>query len=275
MSIINQIEQVDLSKNNAIDNLKKLYGSLGKRLCFQIEIPANCHFYRFVSSNGSGNVHDKDYLKYKPSHLNTIPQRASLANQTVFYGTISNNLSSETPDSINQAVWIGAAETSPNYRDCIIQNTYTDSKETFILSKWTNKKDIYLDAIVHPSVFPLSNNDFLSAIKSEYNKCISKVSDVNAKTNAELVAEFFAKKFQNRVSSDDEYKITALFADMLMSFPQSDGVIYPSVMVEGKFGMCVAIKPNVVDNSFDLECVKDVNVILDSKKKEFSVVDCK
>ena len=90
-------------------------------------------------------------------------------------------------------------------------------------------------------------------MKSGFIKAFSHDED------AVLVADFISKEFSKIVPNghNNEYKISALLADMMFYEVGMDAVSYPSVKLGGQAGMNVAIRPDVVDKKLRLIDIAD------------------
>lgn len=65
---------------------------------------------------------------------------------------------------------------------------------------------------------------------------------------------FLSHEFSKWVRYSWEYKVSAIFTDLVLEKIECDGVLFPSV-ASGFFGLNVALKPNIVDSKTTLDSV--------------------
>lgn len=176
-------------------------------------------------------------LSYPPVNFCKVCQRATLPNQTMFYGTISD---SETPTIDNRAM--GLSECSTLAR----KGKTSKGIEHFTVSTWYLTKAIQVVAIVDDIAFDnVKNNRMLDLAKSKFEEC-------KQQSDFEEYARFVATEFSKPVDYDYDYLISAAIADAYINDARFDGIAYPSVRIGGQAGMNIALTPKVADESLML-----------------------
>lgn len=219
----------------------------------------------------------KSQLSYKPQEFNKTYQRASTPNKTMFYATA-------IPDKIelgeldNMRI-IGVAETIPLLRD--------KQKSGYLkisFGKWHVHDNINLLAIIHKDTYYHESN-FTKELVDAYNHFSQNVPkeivEKSLKTQTYL-AEEFAKK---EIRGDFDYMISSIFTEYAIK-QGYDGVIYPSVRVDGKgfniaitpessekLGLYVAGECSIYKHKDHVVIGNDAIVQLDGKQEEFKLND--
>lgn len=230
--IIDQLKQLDLATypKEEIEKLLRQTGKIGyvvvtfHRGKAMIRARPNSPGERFEAS--------KDY-SFKPQEFNKTYQRASTPNKTMFYATIiPENLQ---PGELDNMRVIGVAEAIPMLRD-----KTKSGYQKISFGKWIVREDINLMAIIHKEEYS-KESSYTKELKDAYDQFIRNTpSDVLERSMA--YTSFLADQFSKlEIRGDYDYMISALFSE-LMTDIGLDGVLFPSVRVEGK-GFNVAITP--------------------------------
>lgn len=201
---------------------------------------------RGTSYNSTDNFSQISRFSYKPKHLNTTYQRASIPQNTMFYGSITSNIQEE-----------------PNARMCVlaeIGRTYREGvpKETLMFSSWTVIKPINLIAIIQSEDYPAPCLQVL-LLQRQYKKYFSEFS---GRDFMNYIASQFAREDIHN-NEDYKYMISAWFSKIVCD-GDYDGVIYPSVRIDGA-GMNVAIKPQAADEKLKFFGAAKCNVVKEGK----------
>jgi len=260
---IEELDSIDLSNENVVDQIVSIYNKAGFIGCLVQTMQNGVYMTRLVRKPAEAN---KDFLKYRPASMNNNPQRATIAFDTAFYGSIAYS-------PIHNMDALCASECS-----YLIRNEKEDPDssgvEHFVASRWYSTKDLELAAIVHPSLFADNDNQLLKESIEQYNNHIAYLRDFSKEKveSLDLWQKYHATKFAERICIGEEYKynLSAIFAKRLMI--QYDGIIYPSVQFEGKVGLNIAVKADVVDKyfvlgeTFDLDLYKyKKNIVIDRR----------
>ena len=186
----------------------------------------------------------KSEVSYAPAK-NTSLMRANFKNEPMFYGAIfSESLKDDGVPRLTCLLETHKGVSDDNYIG-IRDLTY---------SAWRNKRDINLfvipifDSYENPPVDFVWYFEMWKHLIQEYN-----LNDDDIILLTEL-SQKFAFVPTNPDEEKECYSYTAEFTKKLLdSFPQIDGVMYPSSKL-GKDGMGinVAIRPSVIDEDFEL-----------------------
>lgn len=168
-------------------------------------------------------------------------QRASIPNESVFYGAVGDR----DPEDGD---FIAMLETSKLHR-----NSWIRGKEEIYVSRWRVTKDINSALICHPNVYVDSNpNGYVNEMQRNYKRQLSNYpSEPDFIPTFDRVVEFVAKQFAKKVpeGENSQYMISAFFAHFTLR--EDDGIVYPSVQVQGNLGYNVALRPDVVDTHLE------------------------
>ena len=184
---------------------------------------------------------EKESFGCKPPELVNNFQRASIPNQSVFYGAVGDR-DAEDGD------FIAMMETSSLHR-----NGLDKGQEEIFVSRWIVTKDIDMALICHPNVFVDANeNSTVNAMQENYKR---RLPDYPAEQDFipvfDKLVEFVSGQFAKKIPEGDnsQYMISSYFAHNALL--TDSGIIYPSVQVNGKLGFNVALRPDIVKNSLE------------------------
>lgn len=176
----------------------------------------------------------KDDFSFKPPHLNTTYQRASIPKQSMFYAcTLPDKI--EHGELENPRI-IGVLEAMPWLRD----KTSSGYKK-ISFGKWIVEEDLSLIAIIHKDTF-YEESSYTRELVDTYNYFIHQ-EDKEMLEKSIKYQTFLAEEFSKVIAKHTDYLISATFTDLVTQNPNIDGVLYPSIRVLGK-GFNLAIKPN-------------------------------
>jgi hypothetical protein len=219
----------------------------------------------------------KSELSFKPQEYNTTYQRASSPYQTMFYATaIPDKIE---PGELDNMRIIGIAETIP-----LLRNKEKSGYLKISFGKWYVHEEINLIAIIHKDTYYHESN-FTKELVESFKDFSNNVPDELAQKSLKIqtyLAEEFAKK---DIRGDYDYMISAIFTEFVIK-QGFDGVIYPSVRVDGK-GFNIAITPEsskklglYVAGECSIYKYKDHVVVgndaivqLDGNQTEFTIID--
>jgi hypothetical protein len=219
----------------------------------------------------------KSDFSYKPEELNETYQRASTPYQTMFYAT-------SIPEKVEKgeldnARIIGVAETIP-----MLRNREQSGYQKISFGRWYVEEDIKLIAIVHEKNF-YKESSYTRELFEAHENFMKQVPEEIAEKSIKIL-NFLAAEFSKKeIAKDYEYMISAIFSENMVN-NGLDGIIYPSVRVDGK-GFNVAITPNAtkklklyVAGECSIYKLKDQVVIgndaiieLDGNQNEFKLID--
>ena len=186
-------------------------------------------------------------LTYRSANANTKMMRATLPGETAFYCCISDD--AQLFDKVRM---ICLAECSSLARAG--KDSY--GREQLTTSLWLLKDNIRVLSFITDETF-LDNKD---------NKMLNMFREQYASTKSRLTSEQFSlirlinEEFTKVVSegNNEEYLLTAnLVHDALYTLidvtrKPFDAVVYPSVQTEGRWGLDMALRPDVADKKLQL-----------------------
>ncbi len=191
----------------------------------------------------------RDRLSYLPANKNTKYQRASIPNNTMFYGIMPNHENILCRDSGFAAACF---ETSPFFRDKARKTEW----QVHVVSKWVVKDPIRLLVIADPYLNNKScrlndcSKHFRTFVQGEFPSELAKKEFV--------FQRYIYEQFSTPFDDECKYRIPALYAHMLLSDAKKqkkkvDGLVWQSAInIDPNLddALCVAILPEIIDGSF-------------------------
>ena len=168
-------------------------------------------------------------------------QRASVPYESVFYAAGCDN------GKIEYADLIAMVETSKLFRE-----GHETGRERIAVSHWRLKRDINMALICHPKIFVDSRNDEpLNDMQRHYSIMLPNYPNKELLPEFDSLVEFMAGQFAKRVPEGQNYQymISAYFAHNCLT--TDEGILYPSVQMQGHLGFNVAIRPDIKDDSLE------------------------
>lgn len=230
--IIQEIEDVDLIKDNAIDIIHKIISIKLKRLpIFITDLKVGEPLVRSRYLNDNEDFHRliQDY-SYHPNQDYIKIGRANLEGQQIFYG------SRFRITSLSEVRFIYSNREKEYSR--------------YSLGRWEVMEKLNLAAIVTPELIRKYNTkelfdlaDFIESKEKEYE------NDDELKDLMKLY-RYFTEKFAEPIKEGEEfkYKITGVLSNFIYSrLPNADGILYQSVQYPEHFN--VALKKEVIDQN--------------------------
>lgn len=253
-----QLKNIDLAKSSP-ELVEDIINHL-PILLVPFIIPVNGYILR--SRKGWG-LKTREEIKYPPVENCDKIQRATLSGNTMFYGTISYDQSHQ---EYARAISVSEISTLARMgRDSI-------GRETFSVSFWQIIEQLHVISLITPSAFlETNNNKLLNLLRDSFNQCWG--GDKSTKEEKEI-ADFVSKEFCKIVNSnnDNEYLISATIATNLLKSNKYDGIIYPSVQVNGQCGVNIALTTEAADNKLKFIKVAD-STLYKNKENSFIVID--
>lgn len=275
---IKALSELNLS-NTTDKEIRDLIKQFGQVAFIEVTLHKGKTIMRARPNNDNERFNLKSQLSFKPQKYNDTYQRASTPEQTMFYGCVLPD-KMEAGELYNERV-IGVFESSRWLR-----NNTSSGYQRITFGKWIVEEDIKLTAIMHnksyydASVYTKELVDaYQQFVKSYPPEFVEKCMKIQ---------EFLAGEFSKEINSHTDYMISAVFTDAVTKMRDKglDGVIYPSVRVDGK-GFNIALKPEscsklglYVAGECSIYKVKneiivgnDYLVELDGKQDEFNLVE--
>ncbi len=229
------------------DNAQKLINRLIRLGVVLVDLKPGKTMMRLRPNNNGQRHNTDDQLWYRPQKYNTTYQRASTIDATMFYACLQANTPEglENRTEIVKAQLACAVETFKWFREkrscCYQKITY---------SRWLVKKLITVVGIVHHPKF-IEGTPYATELNNAHKDFMSKYPDIEIQTN--LISQFFSDQFgRDDADSDHDYLylLSALYSETIVK-SGFQGVLYPSVRVEGKT-LNIAITPDTVHTSLEL-----------------------
>lgn len=174
-------------------------------------------------------------LSYTPPRNNNSYKRASTPNNTMFYGISGDTHTNMVCGCLGEVC------------DCLRDNIGTTKHYVVAIGVWEAKRDFILPQIINPD--GLNKSEAFGNI-SEYQQHLSCLGE--RASDVEDFQRLINHEFTKRVKREEEYWISAVFTEWVLSLNNSfDGIIYESVQsTDSKLinNHCVALKPQVADN---------------------------
>ncbi len=223
MSIEEVLNTLDLSKY-PVDEINELIARLYPLGLLSCPISVGSTIQRITPYNDDS----VQKLSYNPN-----PQkygRANIPHVPMFYGCLDIPNDNKTTNEMIVAILEGKA----------LNNGVS------IFSTWRVEQTLRVGCIIHPSIFPSSNNKFLIRLKLQYSLLVKKHRNSQIDKVWKQVCAQFSKRNPSR--KDYNYLFTALLTQKLLEDSHYDGIMYPSVQTEGNVCMNIALTKDAVDN---------------------------
>jgi len=250
---LEELSALDLSKHPS-DQIHSLIGKLGKYGVIAHTFVPGQSIIR-ARPNKPGEVFSKvSDLSYKPAKHNTLYQRASTPEKTVFYGAI-------LPPTIREGD-LDNSRVTGTLEVCklITDKSITEGEERITFGRWNITKPFQVVSIVHNSDY-YEGNAYLKQMAEDYQKFISAYPSEIVEESV-MISEYFSEQFaKERIIKDYEYMLSAIYAERIIHGKLAGdntigGILYPSVRTLGK-GFNLAINPAYVDNCMQLVAVAE------------------
>lgn len=274
--IISEFKNLDLSTYPEKE-IKDLFNKVGNIASVVVTFHKGKSIMRARPNYNGERFSKTSDFSYKPQKYNKTYQRASTPFQTMFYAA-------SIPDQVEKgeldnARIIGVSETIPLLRD-----KQASGYQKISFGRWYVLEDLNLMAIVHETNF-LEESSYTRDLVEGYKGFIANVPKEIAERSIKF-QDYLATEFSKKeINGDYDYMISAIFAENMVK-NGLDGIIYPSVRVDGK-GFNIAISPEAskklglyVAGECSIYKLKDHVVIgndaiieLDGKQNEFELKD--
>jgi len=261
-NVLEKLRMLDLSQGPYFD-AKNLIREIGVSVYMHFTLHNGCPVFRArlnLHENGKFIAFSRrNELSYPPSSLIKKYQRANLPYRSMFYGTIVEN---NVP--LACARLIAACETST-----LLNSDDRQGIEIITYGRWITKGSINLVALIPSHEYDIDeDNPSLLKMKKDFDSFVSY--NPLLKDKALMIFDFWAKEFSKDVNNDYEYLLSALLTEIVTEREDIDGVLYPSVKAQGKFGFCVAIKPSTADKLY-LDAVVECTIHKNGERSNITV----
>ena len=238
---IQRLRSIDLNDDSKTEEIRRLLSQIRFPIVLS-NVVAGATVTRARRGRG---YRDKKDMSYKPSILCETYQRATLPNQTVFYGILSDD-----ERHLENARAIGVSECS-----VLADEGYNSiGREYIAVSQWAITKSIAVAYIISANSFKdVHNNRLLENLRQDF------INEYYDNDEALFVSDFIVEEYSKKVASghDNEYKISAIYSDMLLHGFGFEAIAYSSVKLGGQAGLNMAIRPDVADSKLALFNIAD------------------
>ena len=235
---LENLKQLDL-KSTSQEMVRELFRVIGNVPAVETTLDINNIIIR--TRIGRGYYTQRD-LACAPISKCRCLQRATLPNETAFYGCIS-----DFNQKLEYGRMIGLYECSKLARS----EPEGIGRQYVTASQWKILQPLKCISFINDKTFP-STKDLSKQIRF----IIEAYKKSNLTATQKELGNFLTTEFCKQVEPNHnyEYLITAtIIHDMLYANEYNyDAVLYPSVPVEGRFGINIVIKPDVVKKKLSL-----------------------
>jgi len=226
---IEEIKSIDFKNSWAYEQVIHSILKIQKLPIILFNYPKNSMIFRSRINEGL-NVYEKisDISAPDSKFVNNYA-RANKPKQTLFYG--SENRPTSYLEFVEQL-----AEVTPIGNEVLIT-----------IGGWELQKDLTFVLVYNPS--DKRNNEYNQYHRKAFDNFIEQ-TPIELRKGTVKFFEFIGKEFSKPVKTNlDTYLITCAYSNIIFSYEQCDGIMYPSVP-SGGIGFNVAIKENIIKNDF-------------------------
>lgn len=274
--VINGLKKLDLSIYPEKE-IRQLLNNIGAMASTVVTYaPGKCVMRARLNKDDERFSKKADF-SFRPQKCNKTFQRASTPYKTMFYATaIPDKIKDGELDNMRI---IGVAETIP-----MLKNNTKSGYQKISFGKWFVEEKLNLLAIIHKNTYYHESSftkELVEGFKELSKNTPKELVEKSLKIQTYLADEFSKKE----IRGDYDYMISAIFTEIVTN-KGYDGVIYPSVRVDGK-GFNIAITPKAT-KKIGLYVVGECSIYklgnkvtisndavaeLDGKQKSFKMID--
>ena len=231
MSVLEELKNLDYA-NCSPKDVRNILTDIAI-LCVPFYIKKGVYILR--GRRGAGFT-KRSQMTYCPVDKCTSMQRATLANQTMFYGVISDDQSHQ-----EKARAIITSECSKLCREGMT----SIGRETFSIAHWEIIKPLYIVSLICDNTFEIvKDNTLLNQLRKAFVLFHGEQKSSNMEKQ---LSRFISSEFSKVVQYDYEYLISATVATDIVRDMKYDGIVYPSVRLGGQAGLNIALTPKAVN----------------------------
>lgn len=235
-------EYADRLTEISYDKIVDLLSNGIKQIPFPMAKLHKGHFIDRARKNENNKLYkhidELSYIKDNYIIQNKLTEygRVNLPHQVMFYGAL------KTP-YINQTRLTAIAETSDLVRN-IQQNQF--GEEYYTVSRWRIKEELLGLEIVF-SDDALKNSEYIRRSYEMQKEFLRNLKLTTEEIDLYLdFLRFISNQFSKRVNNHEEYKISVAYANIALSKPYNNFIVYPSVQTK-YLGENIVLKPEIVD----------------------------
>lgn len=233
-SSLSNLQNLDL-KNSTADDVRKML----------VQLPVSFLTFKILPNVVISRARKgRDYRTAKETTYCPIEyckniQRATLANDTMFYGVLSDD-----QEHLENARAICVSECSALARS----GRESVGREYFCISQWLVKEPLNVVSFIADNTYEdVVDNALLNQLRALFIK--NHQNDYSLES-IEL-ARYISKDFSKLVVDNHDYLISATLANDCIHGMGYDGIVYPSVQLGGQAGLNIALSPTAVDEKLD------------------------
>lgn len=231
MNALEKLRNLDFA-NRTPDDVRELLSDL-KILCVPFYVKKGTYILR--GRRGGGYI-KRSQMTYCPVEKCTSMQRASLANQTMFYGVISDNQAHQ-----EDARAVVASECSTLCREGI----ESIGREVFSIAHWEVIKPLHVVSLINDTTYPdIKDNALLNQLREAF---VMFHGGIQSSEKDKEISKFVSSEFCKVVKNDSDYLISATIATDIIKDMNFDGIVYPSVQLGGQGGINIALTTKAVN----------------------------
>ena len=261
VSFLEQLKNIDY-EHNTYEDVSMYLRNIGGIPATKVLLKSDLIFSRFRMGRSFASISS---LTYRSPIACTSMQRATLPNETAFYCCVSDD-----ERHLENTRYIGLLECSK-----LAKTSDAKGREFITESRWINKEPIQALSFVTDETFlSIKDNILLNNLRKQYAK-----NKKNLNSNQIILSKLINTEFTKTVVSNNEYLISASLAhDIFYKIESPNGIgweaiIYPSVQSQGRAGLNMIIRPDVVDRCFRLNLILELSYYKNSDKSVLTI-DC-
>ena len=231
MDVLEKLKRIDY-KNCTPEDVRMILTNVAVP-CVPFYIKKGIYILR--GRRGAGFT-KRSQMTYCPADKCISMQRASLPQETMFYGVVSDNQSHQ-----ENARAIITSECSKLCRD----GTNSIGRESFSIAHWEVVKPLHIVSLICDDTFEgVKDNTLLNQLREAF--ILFHGEKISTNINKDI-SKFISSEFAKTVKDESEYLISATIATDIIKEMNYDGIVYPSVQLGGKAGLNIALTPKAVN----------------------------
>lgn len=231
MNALEKLRNLDFA-NTTPDDVRELLSNL-QILYVPFDIRKETYILR---GRRGGGYTKRSQMTYCPVGKCTSMQRATLANQTMFYGVISDNQAHQ-----EYARAIVTSECSKLCREGI----NSIGRESFSVAHWEVIKPLHVVSLINDTTYPdVKANALLNQLREAF---VIFHGGKQSSENEKEISRFISSEFCKVVNNECDYLISATIATDIIKEMDIDGIVYPSVQFGGQGGVNIALTTKAVN----------------------------
>lgn len=190
------------------------------------------------------NVEEVSYIK-NPEIIKNITEfgRANKPNQIMFYGSIEST-------ELKQQRLVAIAETSELFQN---PNGVNLEGELYTVSRWSTSEDLLIAQVVFSKEAIKINPDVKKAFEHQNQLALKELNHADYIFYLDFLV-FISEQFARTKNTHHDYKISAVYSNLILTHPEIKGIFFPSVQTK-LMGLNIVFEPKIVDKYLDIEVV--------------------